>query len=192
MEVTVILRLAALFLLVLPMSCTSLGEVLALRNVDFRIANVSNVKLAGINLARITSFDQLGLTDVAQLGAAALSNKMVLDFALVVEGTNPPDNAQARMVKLDWSLFLDGKETIQGVFDDKVAFPPGKPTNFPIAMRLDLLEFFDGGAEELVKLALSFTGADAGAGKLHLMGTPTINTALGPMEFPRPVTIYQH
>jgi hypothetical protein len=164
--------------------------MMALRNVDFALDRMSEVELAGIDLSRVRSFEDLGYADAARLALAVSRDELPLSFRLHLLAENPAENnTTARMVGMDWTLLLQGRETLSGMFDGDVALPPGEPTDVPIAIQLDLLEFFDGNAQDLLELALSLTGQGGSPKNVTLRATPTINTALGPMRYPQPITI---
>ena len=184
---TILLATAFFFTL---SGCATLQQLAALRNVDFSVDRLSNVELAGIDLSRVRSFNDLGMADAARLTLAVTRNELPLAFQLHLLAENPAENTTpARLVQMDWTLLLQGRETLSGVFDGDVQLPPGEPTDVPIAMSLDLLEFFDGSAQDLLELALSLTGQGGSPKDVSLQATPTINTALGPMRYPRPITI---
>ena len=67
--------------------------------------------------------------------------------------------------------------------------PPGRPTDVPLAISLDLVDYFEGGAQDLIELALSLSGAGGEPQDLELRATPTVETALGPIRYPRPIAI---
>ena len=184
------LILLALSLPLTLSSCATLQQLAALRNVDFTLDRLSNVELAGIDLNRVRSFSDLGYADAARLTLAVTRNELPLAFQLHLLAENPAENTTtARLVKMDWTLLLQGRETLSGIFDGDVQLPPGEPTDVPIAMSVDLLEFFDGSAQDLLELALSLTGQGGSPKEVTLRAIPTINTALGPMRYPRPITI---
>jgi len=181
--------LAAGLLLTLS-GCATFQEMMALRNVEFSLDRLSGVELAGIELDRIRSFEDLGYADAARLTLAVTRNELPLTFRLHLLAENPAENSTtARMVGMDWTLLLQGRETLSGVFDGDVSLPPGEPTDVPIVMSLDLLEFFDGNAQDLLELALSLTGQGGSPKEVSLRATPTVNTPLGPMRYPQPITI---
>lgn len=185
-----LLPLILLFPTLLLSGCATLQEMMALRNVEFSLDRLSEVQLAGIELERIRSFQDLGYADAARLTLAVSRNELPLSFRLHLLAENPAENsATARMVEMDWTLLLQGRETLNGVFEGDVALPPGEPTDVPIAIELDLMEFFDGSAQDLLELALSLAGQGGAPKNVTLRATPTINTALGPMRYPRPITI---
>ena len=170
--------------------CKTLQEIAALRNVAFAISSVTDARLAGVDVQRLKSYEDLSPTDIFNLGRAVVNKELPLDFQLHLTAENPPDNpVQARLVKMDWTLLLDDKETISGVFDDNIVLPPGQPTDVPIPISLNLVDFFEHGVQDLVELALAVAGQGGEPKRVQLKATPTIDTALGPIRYPQPITI---
>jgi len=171
-------------------SCATLQQIAALRNVDFALDRVSDLRLAGIDLGRIQSFDDLGLVDAGRLVLAVSQKRLPLDFQLHLLAENPADNAtDARLVQMDWTLLLQNRETLSGIFDGDVLLPPGQPTDVPITISLNLVDFFEGSAQDMLELALSLAGQGGAPKDVTLRATPVISTPLGPMRYPRPITI---
>ena len=174
----------------LGLGCATLQQLAALRQVHFSLGAVSQGRLAGVDLSRIRSYRDLTLTDVAAIGLALSRKQLPFELTVNVRAENPADNrVTARMTRLRWSLYLEDRETISGAVDDPVTLPPGEPGVIPVAVRLDLLEFFGGSAEDLVNLALAALGQDAPATTISLRAVPTVETPLGPIEYPSPITI---
>lgn len=170
--------------------CATLQQFAALRQVAFAIDNVGTGRLAGVDLSRVRSTSDIGALDAARLAAALADENLPLEFTVNVRAENPADNqTTARMVKLAWTLLLDDRETISGVLDREVVLPPGEPQVIPLAMRLNLVEFFDGNASNLLNLALRFAGVDADAATVKLRAEPTVDTPLGPIQYPAVITI---
>jgi len=171
-------------------ACATLQQLAALRNVDFSLDRVSELRLAGIDLARIRSFDDLSFIDAGRLALAVSQSELPLDFRLHLLAENPAENStEARLVRMAWTLLLQDRETLSGVFEEEVLLPPGQPTDVPLAISLDLMEFFQGGARDLFELALSIADQGGAPKELALRATPTIQTPLGPISYPRPITI---
>ncbi len=170
--------------------CTTIRGVAALRHVDFSLDRVSDVRLAGVALERIRSYQDLSVGEIAQLGVAVARENMPLDFLLHIQAENPADNSvTAQLVRLDWTLLLQRRETISGSVDKSYALRPGVPQDVPIAMHLDLTDFFEGSAKDLVELALNLAGQGGEPKEITLRGTPTVDTPLGPIRYPEPITI---
>lgn len=180
--------LAGLLLATPLAGCATLEEIAALRSVDFAVAGTSDTRLAGIPIDSIRSFEQLGAVQLATLAGAVARGELPIEANLLVRASNPADNAQARLVRLDWTLFLDEQETVSGVLDRDFVLPPGQPVSVPVHVRLDLLEFFDRQLEQVVNLALALAGT-GNTQRVRLEATPSIQTPLGPIRYPTPIPI---
>lgn len=171
-------------------SCATLQQIAALRNVEFSLDRVSDLSLAGVDLRGVDSFGNLGLADAARVALAISQRDLPLAFQLHLLATNPEENTtDARLVQMDWTLLIQDRETLTGAFEGDVLLPPGQPTDVPITVRLNMVDFFEGSAQDLVELALSLSGNGGEPKDLALRATPVIDTPLGPMRYPQPITI---
>jgi hypothetical protein len=170
--------------------CTALQQLAALRTVTFAFAGVSDVRIAGIRLGAGSSYSSLGLGDVARLGAAVVSNEVPLELVAHVSASNPPENTvTARMIDLGWTLFIDSRQALAGQLGGAVAIDPGKTTDVPLSVRVDLLKLGSGGARDLFDLGLAIAGYGPLQKDLRLELVPTIDTSLGPIRYPTPVVV---
>lgn len=169
--------------------CQTIRELAALRSVDFALDRVSDARLAGVDIQRIQSYDDLRAADVLRIGSAVASGNLPLDFQLHVGAENPQENGvQARMVRMAWTLLIEDRETVSGVVDESFVLPPGEKRDIPIRIQLDLVDFFNDSARDLVNLALAIAG-EGQPQNIKLTATPTIDTPIGAIEYPQPVTI---
>ena len=170
--------------------CATLRQITALRRVDFSIAGVEDGRLAGVELRRIASYDDLSMVEIGRIALAVTRRDVPLDFRVIVRADNPADNrTAATMVRLAWTLLLDDRETINGVLDTAVMMPPGQTAYIPVPMRVNLRQFFEGPAQSLVDLAASVAGFSSRPTRVAIRAVPTINTPLGPITYPNPITI---
>jgi len=170
-------------------SCQSLREVANLKDVRFRIDRATDARLAGVRLEEVQSYEDLGGADVARLAAAVSRGEVPFSFRLQVEAENPSSNGvNARLTKMDWTLLLDERETISGIFEREVVLPPGTPKEVPVDVKLDLVEFFDENLQGLVDLATA-VGGDGPPSKVQLRVQPTVRTPFGQMKYPNPITV---
>jgi hypothetical protein len=170
-------------------SCQTLREVSSLKDVRFRIDRTTNAQLSGIDLSSVESYDDLRGADVARLASSLAQGRLPLSFTLMVEAENPESNTvPARLTKMDWTLLLEETETINGTFDREVRLAPGAPTEVPVHVELDLVRFFGENLQQLVSLATAVAG-EGPPTNVQLRVQPTINTALGPMKYPEPITV---
>ncbi len=183
-------RLASALGVLLLSGCATLQQIAALQRVDFSLRGVSEVRLAGIDFARVRSFSDLSFADAAALAAAVNDRDLPLDLRLDVQAHNPADNgADARLLQMSWTLFLEGRETVSGLLDDELVLPRGEPTPVPVDVSLNLVEFYEGNARDLFELARSLAGFGGEPKEVALEALPTVRTALGPIRYPEPLRL---
>lgn len=177
--------------LVLGLSgCATVQQMMALRDVDFSFDRVAEVRLAGLDIQEVDSFTDLGIAEARRLMTAVSERDLPLTLDVHIQALNPEDNTvDARLVRMDWTLLIEGRETLSGVFDDEIVLPPGEPRDVPVPVSLNLVEFFDGSARDLVELARSLAGAGGRPAEVALRASPVVQTALGPIRYPRPLTL---
>jgi hypothetical protein len=175
-------------LALLAAGCATLQGVAALKHVDFHLVGSDGTRLAGIDVTRVRSYDDVAAADLIRLGAAVSQGRLPVETVLRVRADNPADNVEARLVRMDWTLLLDRRETVRGVVDREVRLPAGESTDVPVRVELDLLEFFDEQLPALVDLAFALSGS-GDRQRVELEALPTIETFLGPIRYPEPIRI---
>ncbi len=170
--------------------CATLQQIAALRDVDFALDRATDVYLAGVAVDRIRSWNDLSASDAARITLAVTRAEVPLEFELHVAALNPAENdVTARLLAMDWTLLLENRETVSGRLNREVVLPPGQRVDIPIVIGLDLVDFFDENARDLVDLVLSLSGQGGAPKNVALSASPTIETPLGPMRYPQPITI---
>ncbi|MEO5616711.1 MAG: hypothetical protein ABIS67_02990 [Candidatus Eisenbacteria bacterium] len=170
--------------------CTALQEIAALRTVAFDFDRVSNVRLAGVPIGSGTRFSTLSLSDAARLAAAVAVKQVPIELVAHVSAANPAANkVSARMLALDWTFFVEDRQTLAGALDAPVVIAPGTTSDVPLAVRFDLLQLGSGGARDMFDLAVAVAGYGGVKKDLRLELLPTIDTSLGPMRYPAPVVV---
>ena len=146
--------------------------------------------MARIRLDRLLSFRDLGATDVARLGLAVAGRDVPFEVTVHVTGTNPASNqVTARMVALDWAYVVDERQIITGTLDQELRFPPGEPVDVPVAVGFNLARAFEGDARTLFETAVALSGQGPSTHDVTLRVRPTIDTSLGPIQYPEPISI---
>ncbi len=183
-------RLGLILAVAAVTACATLQQIAALRQVNFSLAGVRNGRLAGVDLSRIRSYSDLTTLDIGRVALAVARKDLPLAFTVDVSALNPPENqVTATMVRLAWTLLLNDKETISGVVDTTLSLPPGTSVGIPMLMRLNLLQFFDGPAQSMVDLAASVAGLSGDPTRISIRAIPTIDTPVGRITYPSPITI---
>lgn len=172
--------------------CATLQQIAALRRVDFTIDRVAQARLAGVAIDSVRSYRDLSALDLANIGVALSRGELPFNFNLHLSALNPAENGvTARLVQLDWTLLLDDRDVLDGATAREYLLEPGVAADIPIAISVDLADFFQRNAQDMIDLALAVAGAGGGAEpkRIALRATPTIQTALGPIRYPQPITI---
>jgi hypothetical protein len=181
---------AATAIAVLVAACATMRGLLALRQVDFEVDRVATVRLAGVALDRVRSVNDVNLQDAARIAVAVARRQVPLSFELHLLGRNPAENhTTARLVRMQWILDLNGRETISGTLDSVYTFPPGETTDVRVPIALDLWQFFQGSAADALELAAGLAGIGSRRTEVSLRAVPTIDTPLGPIQYPGAITI---
>jgi hypothetical protein len=148
------------------------------------------LSLAGVDLSAAQTASDLSLSGGTRVAAALARGQLPLSMTLHVLGENPASNpVAARLLRMRWTLLLEDKETVSGLTEHAYELMPGRATDIPVDVSLDLLEFFERSGPDLVELALNLAGAGGRPKRLALRATPTVDTPLGPIAYPRPITI---
>lgn len=171
--------------------CATLGELADLREVDFYIDRVASAELVGIDLDRVRRFEDLRTSEVLRIADGVRRRSLPLRFTVHVGADNPSQNQFAlRLARLDWTLLLEDRETVQGVLRQDLLLAPGRATDIPVPVEVDLVRFFDEGGPDLARLALRAVGAgDGQRANLKLRALVTLATPFGDVRYPEPITI---
>lgn len=170
--------------------CTSLRETAALREVKFSFDRVSNVRVAGVTVDGKDSYTDVGVTDVAKLTAAVLGQNVPTNLVIHVKAENPSSNSvTARMIQLGWTFFVEDRKVLDGKLDSTYAFAPGQPVDVRVPITFDAYDLYSHNAEDLFELGLALADVGEYEKEVRLDLVPTVNTDLGPITYPQPITV---
>lgn len=165
--------------------------------MEFKLDNVNDFRLAGVNLSNINSASDLSIMDGVKLTKAFSEKRLPAQFVLNVAAKNPNDGtggtkkSSATLTSFDWKLYIDNKETIAGDINKDFVIPgTGQSEIIPLVMQIDLYEFFGNRSyEDMIKLALAIGGKKGSAANLKLDARPTVKTPIGNINYPNRITI---
>lgn len=177
--------------------CSALKQIqdaaVALSKLQFKLEGVEPGTLAGVDLNKADDPGSLSALDAARLAEAYASKSWPLVFDLDVAARNPNDTGSGAAVleALDWTLFLDGRETVTGGIPEPLTIPGGGETRvFPVRVSLDLYRYFsDRGFDDLLNLALAVAGQEGTASRVTLTAVPTVKIGGVPVRYPGSVRI---
>ena len=181
---------AALVIASAAARCSTLRGVEALREVGFTLDRVADVRVAGVPVRDVHSVDDLDTTQGAQLAAAALMGDLPLDCIVVLRATNPRSNAvTAELMRMDWALLLDGRKAAAGRMDRRYSIAPGEKQDIAVPVAVNLGDLLRHHGPKLLRLALALAGEGSSPVDVTLRVVPLIDTPLGTMRSPIPITI---
>jgi hypothetical protein len=167
-----------LLLLLIPCilsSCSFLKEMAALGKCEFRMTTLEDPELAGIDIDRVRSFSDLGLTDMGIITASIVKGELPLAFTLNIEARNP-NPATAAMNKLEYMAFIDDVQVASGAMDRRVEIPPGGGiATIPLRLNTDLIDILGKDSRQsLVNFGLNLADAGNKPTRVSLKVKPTI------------------
>ena len=171
-------------------ACGTMRGVEALRDLDFALDRVTDVRVAGMAIQDLRAPDDLTTAAGARLAAAALTGDLPVECVVVVRATNPPSSSvTADLLRMDWTLLLDGRKTTAGVVARRYAIAPGETAEIPVHVAVDVGDLLRHHGPNLIRLALALAGEGSSPVDVSLRIVPLIDTPFGTMRFPVPITI---
>ncbi len=171
---------AALLVGCLAVACGTARGVSALRDADFELDRITGVRLAGIPLDGATSIEDIGPGEGALIAAGALAGTLPLAFDVLVRASNPASNrTAAELLRMDWTLLLDGRSTLGGAVDRRYTIPPGGSVLVPVHVAVDLADVLRRQTGTLLRLALALAGEGRSPVSVGLRVVPILDTPLG-------------
>lgn len=194
---------SGLLLSVFVISCAELRDVFLQQSVNtlakcqFRLVSVEKFSLAGVPLGGFSSLSQMSFQQGLNLTRAFAQGNFPAAFTLNLGVQNPNDGnnglakAAGVLSAFPWSLYIDEKPTVRGAIAKSFALPSGpEETVIPLDLNLNLAEFFkDQGYKNVINLALALGGVNSSPSRLRLRAQPTIDTPLGPIQYPNEIDI---
>jgi len=196
MKKIIILSIALMFL---TTSCSVYQTVVNLSRLQFKLGDVNNFTINGINISNKRSLQDFNALEIINLTQVIASGKLPASFTLNVEAKNPNDGSggypktNATIKGFPWRLEVDDVETIAGNIGTPVTVPgTGEVQNIPLTMNIDLMQFFGNkGLDNLVNLALTLGGQQGSSSKLSLFATPTVTSPIGDIKYPGELKIVE-
>ncbi|MCX8054781.1 MAG: hypothetical protein N3A67_03830 [Ignavibacteria bacterium] len=198
---SIIFFIASLVLIAGCSAVKQLSDALEnLRRIQFKIAGVSNLRVAGIDVSNKKKISDFSVSEALKLTNAFASKKLVSDFILNVDAKNPNNgttqkssNSTALITNFDWRLLIDDTPTVNGNIASPVSVPgKGQTVVIPLSVNLDLYEFFgNAGYDRVINLALAVAG-EGGSSRIKLDAKPTVRIGSFPITYPGRITIVDY
>ena len=168
-------------------------QMATLVKCDFRIANVQNITLAGVNIQNIQNIQnlqKLNVLDYARILGAAASSNLPLSLQLNVEGKNP-NSSPAGMNKLEWILLIDNIQMTMGSIDNRFIIPPNNGTTIiPLQISVNLKQVLTGKSlDAIANFAFNLAGVGNKPTRITARVKPTIMIGNSPLTYPGYINI---
>jgi len=184
--------LAFLFVLLALASCNvvkQIQQVTSMSQCDFKLNDVQDIRLAGVQVQNIKNASDLNFSDGARLAAALTSTTLPLTFTLNVEAHNPNEQT-AGLNRLEWILLIDDIEMVNGVNEVPVSIQGKGSTVIPLSMNIDLRKALSGkSGQAMMNFALNLAGANGTPTRIKLKAKPTILVGRFPLSYPGYITV---
>lgn len=166
------------------------GQVANLTKCQFRLKNVDQLRLAGVNIQQVNQLSDLTFMDAARITAAATGGNLPLNFTLNVEAKNP-NGAIAGLNRLDWILLIDNIEMVSGTNEQSIQIPAnGGTSTIPLTIGINLKEALKGrSADAIANFGLNLAGAGNQPTRITLKAKPSIMVNGRSIAYPGYLTI---
>lgn len=167
------------------LSCQTIRELKNFAKCEFRIKEITELRMSGIDLTRISSISEISLIDIGKLGVAFANGSLPLNISFDVEVKNSNDKLAA-MEQLDWALAIDRKDYLNGTTNERVEVAPnGGLASFPIKTSLDIRKILDKESlDSILNLIAAFSGKNDEKSRLALKIKPRFRIAGVRMGYP--------
>jgi hypothetical protein len=175
-----------------------------MQHLQFKLGKADNFIVNSVNISNMKNVGDLSLNDGLKLTQAVANKSLPVNFTLNILANNPnskSSNSQnsnsksstfdAVINSIDWVLFIDDKETINGKVAQPITVPSGnQTTSIPVSIGLDLVKFFgDKNYADIMNLALAIGGVNGSSSRLKLKMKPTVSIAGIPLSYPSHFTV---
>lgn len=181
-----------LFVLFTSISCRQLRELQSFAKCDFRLANLENTTLAGINVQNVRSVSDLNLSQAARITQAYASGSLPLNLVVNMEVKNP-NATTAAMNSVEWIMLIDGKEIVDGAVNERIQIAQdGGITNLPIRISTDLRKVLSGmPADQAINMGLGLSGNGGKPTRVTLKIKPSIMVGETVLRYPGYINVNQ-
>lgn len=177
-------------------SCSVLKQMENISRLKFKLDNIGNFTVMGVNISNKSSVRDFNVLDAAQFLNGITRGTLPVSFNIYIDALNPNDGGgyprqDLDIVNFSWRLFIDEKETITGNISNPISVPGrDEATSFPLTINLDLYKFFsERGYDGLLDLALKLGGLGGNAHRVTLKAKPTVKSIFGNITYPGEIDI---
>lgn len=186
-------KILIVFLLIISLSaCDILQQVTEMQQLSlctFDLNGVDQVKLAGIQLRPGMEKSGLTVSESLTLAGAIFNKRLPLQMNMMVKVDNPNEK-KASLNKMDYILFIDGKELISGMVQEKFEINGGSSLMLALPMSLDLYKVLQNETSDaLVNLAFKLVSDKGQPTEVMLKIKPYLKVGGAELAYPGFLTL---
>ncbi|MDP3463400.1 MAG: LEA type 2 family protein [Bacteroidales bacterium] len=186
-------KILFVFLLIGSLSaCDILQQVTEMQQLSlctFDLNGVDQVKLAGIQLRPGMEKSGLTVSESLTLAGAIFNKSLPLQMNMMVKVDNPNEK-KASLNKMDYILFVDGKELISGMVQEKFEINGGSSLMLALPMSLDLYKVLQNETSDaLVNLAFKLVSDKGQPTEVMLKIKPYLKIGSSELVYPGFLTL---
>ena len=198
MKTKITITFICFLMAVILYSCSGISDAVKnAQRLQFKLGSVDNFDLAGVNISKIKTLNDVNLIDGAVLLAAFAGGSMPASFDVNLIAKNPDTypggsaESSSLIKSISWRLLIDGQEMVGGEVDKNIIIPGvGKSVTIPIPVKLDLAQLFgNGGYEKIMNLALAIGGKSGTSSRLTLKIRPVADIFMGEIFSPGEIDV---
>jgi len=145
-----------------------------LSNCEFKIQNLSDVRLAGVDVSGISNVSEINTLDVLAITNALLINNLPLTFNLNLLVKNP-NQQPASMNRLDWILFIDDMQMLDGSVNERFVAEPQGVGLLPVKINFNLSEVLKGETKDkIINTAIGLVDGSGQSARVMIKLKPSI------------------
>ncbi len=185
-----------LFLLSIPalclsllIGCSSVQGVKNFSNCQFNYKDVTNIRLASIDVSHIRSPKDLSYVDLLQLIPAFKDKSLGMNMNVNINVTNPnPD--EAKLEGVDYIVWVDEREVLTGNMDKKISIGANQTEVLSLPVSINLLNMATFSTmDALLEFAIGLAADNPDASRMKVSLKPYFNVGKKKMKMPFYVTV---
>ena len=185
-----------LFLLSIPalclsllIGCSSVQGVKNFSNCQFNYKDVTNIRLASIDVSHIRSPKDLSYVDLLQLIPAFKDKSLGMNMNVNINVTNPnPD--EAKLEGVDYIVWVDEREVLTGNMDKKISIGANQTEVLSLPVSINLLNMATFSTmDALLEFAIGLAADNPDASRMKVSLKPYFNVGTKKMKMPFYVTV---
>lgn len=185
-----------LFLLSIPalclsllIGCSSVQGVKNFSNCQFNYKDVTNIRLASIDVSHIRSPKDLSYVDLLQLIPAFKDKSLGLNMNVNINVTNPYAE-EAKLEGVDYIVWVDEREVLTGNMDKKISIGANQTEVLSIPVSVNLLNMAAFSTiDALLEFAIGLAADNPDASRMKVSLKPYFNVGKKKMKMPFYVTV---